>query len=293
MLGAVIGDVVGSRFERSNHKTADIYDFELFGRRTHFTDDTVMTLALAKAVLECRGDWEGLSAKAIESMRSFGRIWPYAGYGGGFKRWLLSSEPAPYNSFGNGAGMRVSACGWAAGSAEDAAEMSRLVTMVTHDHPEGLKGAAAVATGIRLALEGLGNAEIRESLRRGFYPLDFTIEGIRGEYFFDVSCQGSVPQAITAFLEASGFEEAVRLAVSLGGDTDTICAMTGSLAEARWGIPEDMRLKAMTYLPKMMASVVEEFEAAYPPKILPPETGIDGNPRTLESWAFERGSEFF
>jgi type I restriction enzyme M protein len=267
MLGAIIGDIAGSRFERSNHKTEDIRDFELFGSWCRFTDDTVMTLAVARALLETKGDRGRLPEAATHHMRSLGRAYPRAGYGSGFKRWLRSDKPEPYQSFGNGAGMRVSPCGWAAESAEEAAELSRMVTAVTHDHPEGLRGAEAVAVGVYHARRGASPAELRELLS-AYYKLDFTLEGIRPDYYFDVSCQGSVPQALTAFLEAKDFEEAVRLAISVGGDTDTIAAMAGGLAEAKYGIPGHLRQEAFGFLTEDLADLVQDFEAVYPPRIL-------------------------
>jgi type I restriction enzyme M protein len=267
MLGAVIGDIAGSRFEWRNHKTGDIRDFELFGAKCRFTDDTVMTLAVARALLETRDDCERLPQAAIDHMRSLGRIYPRAGYGSHFKLWLRDDNPAPYQSYGNGSGMRVSPCGWAAESAEEAAELSRLVTAVTHDHPEGLRGAEAVAVGVFWARRGMPPAELRERLS-AYYKLDFTLEEIRPDYYFDVSCQGSVPQALTAFLEAKDFEEAVRLAISIGGDSDTIAAMAGSVAEACYGIPRELRQEALGYLTEELADIVQDFEAAYPPRIL-------------------------
>jgi type I restriction enzyme M protein len=225
-----------------------------------------MTLAVAQAILDCREDRSRLSEAAAEQMRRLGRAFPHAGYGGFFRKWLASDDPKPYNSYGNGAGMRVSPCGAAAGSAAEAAELSLAVTKVTHDHPEGLKGAEAVAVGVYLAGQGLSATELRERLSV-YYPLDFTLNEIRDGYRFEISCQGSVPQALTAFLEAEGFEEAVRLAISIGGDSDTIAAMAGGLAEARWGVPEPIRLKAMSLLDPSLAKIVEDFEALWPPKI--------------------------
>ena len=268
MLGAVIGDMAGSIFERHNHKTADIYDFPLLTELSLFTDDTVMTLAVARAVLSFHGDRERLQEAAAASMRSVGREFLNRGYGGMFKRWLLSPDPKPYQSYGNGAAMRVSPCGAAARSEGDAIELSRLVTVCTHDHPEGIKGAEAAAVGVFLAGTDLSIDEIRARLS-AYYPLDFTLDAIRGDYRFDVSCQGSVPQALTAFLEAGSFEEAVRLAISIGGDSDTIAAIAGSLAEARWGIPESLRKEALGRLPESLAKIAEDFERAFPPKMAP------------------------
>jgi type I restriction enzyme M protein len=270
MLGAIIGDIAGSIYEFDNHKTEDIYDFPLFGPGAFFTDDTVMTAAVAKAVADCRSDRSALAAAAAASIRRLGRAWPGRGYGGRFQAWLEGDDPRPYRSFGNGAGMRVSPCGLAAATLEEAIELSRLVTAVTHDHPEGLKGAEAVAAGIFWARREPPAEELRELLS-AYYPLDFTLDSIRPGYGFHESCQESVPQALTAFLEAGGFESAVRLAISIGGDSDTIAAMAGSLAEARWGVPEALRREALSYLDESLAAIVEEFEALWPPKIEPPK----------------------
>ena len=260
MLGAVIGDIVGSRFEWKNSKGKD---FDLFTPDCRITDDSVMTLAIARAILDSEGRIDALGKEAVRCMRDFGRRWARGCYGGSFARWLLADEPRPYGSWGNGAAMRVSACAWAARSLEKALAMARSVTEVTHDHPEGIKGAQAVTAAIWLARQGAGKAEIREHIEAGYYRLDFTLDEIRPTYSFDVSCQGSVPQAIVAFLEADSFEDAVRNAISLGGDSDTIGAMAGSMAEAFYGIPEDMREKAFAYLPTELRDVALEFEESY------------------------------
>ena len=262
MLGALFGDIAGSRFEGNNIKSKD---FELLNRNCRPTDDSCMTLAVAQAVLESESCRETLSAKAVEYMQLWGRTYPYAGYGGRFAFWLCQPSPQPYNSFGNGAAMRVSACGWAGKSLEDVIRLSHAVTAVSHNHPEGFKGAEATAVCIWLARNGKSRPEIRDYVNEHYYPLDFTISGIRDGYSFDVSCQGSVPQAIMAFLEAEDFEDAIRNAISIGGDSDTIAAIAGSIAEAYFGIPDDLRKKALTYLDDRMLKVLTDFEAKYPP----------------------------
>ena len=196
-------------------------------------------------------------------MQAFGRRWARGCYGGSFSRWLLSDDPRPYGSWGNGSAMRVSACAWAGQSLEEALDMAHTVTEVTHDHPEGIKGALAVTAVIWLARHGASKAEIREHVETNYYRLDFTLDDIRPSYSFDVSCQGSVPQAIEAFLEAESFEDAVRNAISLGGDSDTIGAMAGSMAEAFYGIPSDLRERALAYLEPDLREVVIKFEASY------------------------------
>ena len=265
MLGAVIGDIAGSRFEWKNRKCKD---FTMFAPSCSITDDSVMTLAVAQALLDSEEGRERLAPAAVRRMQSFGRRWARGCYGGSFARWLLSEDPRPYGSYGNGAAMRVSACAWAASSLDDALDMARRVTAVTHDHPEGLKGAAAVTSAIWLAREGESRSAIRDFLERHFYTLDLTLDQIRPNYDFDVSCQGSVPQALTAFLESTDFEDAIRNAVSLGGDSDTIAAIAGSVAEAFYGIPRALRVEALTYLDEELKGVVEAFEARFPARIL-------------------------
>lgn len=264
MLGAIIGDIAGARFEGYPIKTKD---FELFVRKGRCcpTDDSVMTLAVAEALLDCGGNAEDLEKKAVASMQAWGRQYPMAGYGGTFVRWIFRENPEPYNSFGNGSAMRVSPCAWAAASLDEAKEFSYRVTKVTHNHPEGLKGAEAVTSAIYMALHGKSREEIREYTDKYYYPMNFTLEDIRPGYRFDVTCQGSVPQAIMAFLEAEDYEDAVRNAISLGGDTDTQGAIAGSIAEAYFGIPEGLRQTAFTYLDEAQAAVVRRFEEKYPP----------------------------
>ena len=259
MLGAIIGDIAGSRFEWDNCKSKD---FELLSGDCHPTDDSNMTLAVALAILRSDGDWTKLPELAVECMREFGRQYPH-GYGGRFRQWLRSDDPQPYGSWGNGSAMRVSPCAWAASSLEEALQLSDAVTCVTHNHPEGIKGARAVTAAVWLARQGAGKTEIRKHIRENYYPLDFTLDRIRESYSFDVSCQGSVPQAIEAFLESEGFEDAVRNAVSIGGDSDTIAAMAGSIAEAFYGIPPDIAYRAGGFLDKTQAYVVHLFEQKY------------------------------
>ena len=261
MIGAIVGDIVGSRFEWRNIKSKK---FELLTPECHITDDSVMTLAVARAILDCTDGWEKLSENAVDSMQYFGRRWARGCYGGRFSRWLDSTDPHPYGSFGNGSAMRVSPCAWAASSMEEALDMARRVTVVTHDHPEGIRGAEAVTAVIWLARQGKSNSDIRSCMESSWYSLNFTLDDIRERYAFDVSCQGSVPQAIEAFLEADGFEDAVRNAVSIGGDSDTIAAMTGSMAEARYGVPDSLRTRILSYLDRPLVDVLEGFERRFP-----------------------------
>lgn len=275
MLGAIIGDMVGSIYEFHNHRSKE---FPLFNSKCFPTDDSIMTIAVAKAILENDGKAEGLEDKTVEWMQKIGRQYPNCGYGGRFYEWMYARNPHPYNSFGNGAAMRVSACGWAGKTLEEVKALSRAVTIVTHNHPEGVKGAEATACAIFLARTRHSKEEIRAFIEDNCYTLDFMLDEIRPTYRFDVTCQGSVPQAIEAFLESTSFEDAIRNAISIGGDSDTIAAITGSIAEAFYGIPEDIRKQAISqfrfacrtqYLYATtkndtdLLSIVEAFEQRY------------------------------
>jgi type I restriction enzyme M protein len=270
LLGAIIGDIVGSRFEWNNIKTKE---FDFFTYKCKVTDDSIMTLAVAKALLAAEGKYRQLSRLAVEAMREVGRPYPNCGYGGRFRGWLYSDDIKPYGSFGNGAAMRVSACGFAAGSLGEAKKLSRKVTEVTHNHPEGLKGAEAITVSVFLARQSHNILEIRDYIHKNYYPLDFTLDSIRDDYTFDVTCRGSVPQAIMAFLESTSFEDAIRNAISLGGDSDTLAAITGSLAEAYYGVPTEIRKRALTFLDQRLLKILTDFESLYPP---PPEKNIAG-----------------
>ena len=266
MLGAITGDIIGSIYEANNIKTKK---FDLFTDKNRFTDDTVMTFAVAEALMNGGGH-----ENFIRFMKRYGLLYPRAGYGGTFVRWLASDTTEPYNSWGNGSAMRVSSCGWIANLdipieeglklTEDLAKKS---AEVTHNHPEGIKGAQATAVSIFFMRHGKSkNAikEYKEKLKdyikdRFEYDLDFTIDEIRPIYRFDVSCQGSVPPAIVSFLESENFEDAIRNAISIGGDSDTIGAITGSIAEASYGIPEDIKEKAMSYLDGRLKGVYENW----------------------------------
>lgn len=263
MLGAIVGDIVGSRFEWNNIKTKD---FDFLTYHCFVTDDSIMSLAIAKAILACNGDYANLDKQAIRSMRDIGRPYPDSGYGGAFQQWLYSDSPEPYHSFGNGAAMRVSACGFAANSLEEAIALSQKVTEVTHNHPEGIKGAEATTVAIYLARTGSNILEIRDYISAHYYPLRFTLNGIRDTYQFNETCQDTVPQAIMAFLESTDFEDAIRNAISIGGDSDTLAAITGSIAEAYYGVPTDIRKHALTFLDERLLRILTDFENRYPPK---------------------------
>lgn len=229
MLGAIIGDTVGSRFEWHNHRSKD---FDFLTYKCEPTDDSIMTLAIAKAILKSEGDVNKLPDLAVRYMQKLGRLYPDTGYGGAFRKWIRSNNPKPYGSFGNGAAMRVSPVGFAAGSMNEAKAMSKAVTKVTHNHPEGLKGAEATTVAIFMALHGKSMLEIRDYIDKNYYPMNFTLDGIRNSYQFSETCQDTVPQAMMAFFESTGFEDAIRNAISIGGDSDTIAAITGGIAEA-------------------------------------------------------------
>ncbi|MDD2441379.1 MAG: ADP-ribosylglycohydrolase family protein, partial [Eubacteriales bacterium] len=221
MLGAIIGDIVGSRFEFCNHRSKD---FDLFSEACFVTDDSVMTLAVAQAIVTFEQDREEsypvggltetdkyrLRERTVQCMQTIGRQYPDCGYGGMFARWMFSDRPQPYNSFGNGAAMRISPAGFAARSEAEAIGLARAVTAVTHNHPEGIKGAEAVAVAIHMARQGEMKDEIRRKMASGYYPLDFTIDEIRASYRFNETCQETVPQAIVCFLESGSFEDAIR-----------------------------------------------------------------------------------
>ena len=262
MYGAILGDIVGSpyEFDCNNYKAKD---FPLFSKRSEFTDDTVMTLAVAKALRETRGaDDETIKAALVREMQRLGRTYPDRGYGARFDGWLYAKDPKPYNSYGNGSAMRVSAAAELAETMEEALRLARLSAEVTHDHPEGVKGAQATAAAIFLARTGHGKAEIRAQIEREFgYDLSRTCDEIRPEYHHVESCQETVPEAITAFLESVDFEDALRTAVSLGGDSDTLAAITGSIAEGFYGVPEAMKERCRRALAPELLALLLEWEA--------------------------------
>ena len=260
MYGAILGDIIGSPFEFDRgDKTKD---FKLFSRRSHFTDDSVMTLAVCEALLKVGQDVtvKEIEDAVISSMQSWGRRYPHAGYGGYFRRWLTARHPEPYNSYGNGSAMRVSAVGWLYDSLEKTRTVAKATANVTHNHPEGIKGAEATASAIFMARNGSSKEEIKKYIENEFhYDLNRTLNEIRPGYHMDETCQKTVPEAIIAFLEAKDFEDAIRNAVSLGGDTDTLGAITGSIAEAYYGIPEWLITECRKRINKDMRIVLDDF----------------------------------
>lgn len=263
MYGAILGDIIGSPFEFDRgDKTKD---FKLFSRRSHFTDDSVMTLAVCEALLKVGQDAtvKEIEDAVISSMQSWGRRYPHAGYGGYFRRWLTACHPEPYNSFGNGSAMRVSAVGWLYDSLENTRTVAKATANVTHNHPEGIKGAEATASAIFMARNGSSKEEIKKYIENEFhYDLNRTLDEIRPSYHMDETCQKTVPEAIIAFLEATDFEDAIRNAVSLGGDTDTLGAITGSIAEAYYGIPEWLMTECRKRINRDMRVVLDDFNDA-------------------------------
>ena len=264
MLGAIIGDIVGSRFEWHNNRNKK---FDFLTHKCFFTDDSVMSLAVAKAILNCNGNYDNLSAEAVATMQSVGRHYSDCGYGGSFYNWMYSDSPEPYGSYGNGAAMRVSACGFVARSLEEAIELSRKVTEVTHNHPEGIKGAEATVVAIYMARTGSSLLDIQDYIHKHYYKINFKLDDIRDTYEFNETCQDTVPQALEAFFESTSFEDAIRNAISIGGDSDTLGAIVGGIAEAYYGIPTDIRSHALTFLDDTLLKILTDFENKYPSKV--------------------------
>ena len=254
MIGAIAGDIIGSVYEHNQIKTKD---FPLFDARCKFTDDTVLTIAIAHAILS--------GAPYVESVREFGQRYPGAGYGGSFMQWLYSDNPQPYNSWGNGSAMRVSPVGFAFSTEEEVIMQARMTAKITHNHPEGIKGAEATALAVFLAKTGHDKEAIRARIKSGFgYDLDKTVDDIRPFYSFDISCQGTVPEAIVAFLDSESYEDAIRNAISLGGDSDTLACITGGIAEAFYGsVPDEIKTQAEKILAPDLWKVAKAFFDKY------------------------------
>ena len=278
MLGAIVGDIVGSVYEWSNIKTKD---FPLFREDCFFTDDTVMTCAVAEAIMN-----GGQKNNFIDAMKKYGRMYPDAGYGARFNTWIQNNDCSPYNSFGNGSAMRVSPCAWVmdcgfyarTGTWPSSRNLARISAEVTHNHPEGVKGAMATSDAIFLCRYYFGGycgdyeqpinddpaeckRRIREYIEKEYgYNLSQSLDDIRPTYHFNETCQDTVPQAIIAFLESTDFEDAIRNAISLGGDSDTLAAITGSIAEAAYGIPDWIKDKTYTYLDEPLKDVLRRWE---------------------------------
>ncbi len=260
MYGAILGDMIGApyEFDRGNKSK----EFPLFCADSRFTDDSVMTIAVAEALLNSQSQVDTvIRAALVSSMHKWGRKYPLAGYGGRFKLWLRAKDLEPYGSYGNGSAMRVSAAGWLFDTLEDTRAKARLSAEVTHNHPEGIKGAEATASAIYLARTGHNKDEIREYITQEFgYDLSRTCDQIRPNYHHVENCQETVPEAITAFLEGSDFEDVIRTAVSLGGDCDTLTCIAGSIAEAFYGVPEPLKDECRSRLPKDMLDILGRFD---------------------------------
>ena len=253
MVGAIAGDVIGSIHEGAGTKTKQ---FELFGPYNRFTDDTVLTVAVAESILS--------DTDLVGALHDYFHRYPQAGYGGSFIQWALQRRREPYNSWGNGSAMRVSPVGFAFDSIDEVLEQAQRTAAVTHDHPEGIRGAQATAAAIFLARTGSDKPEIKRFVEEKFgYDLSESLEQIREVYEFDVSCQGSVPQSIIAFLEATDFEDAVRNAVSLGGDADTMACIAGGIAQAYWGVPGDIEGLTLEMLDDHLSGVVQAFNERF------------------------------
>ncbi len=255
IIGTIIGDIVGSRFEFNNCRSTD---FQLFNDNCFFTDDSVMTIAVADWIVNKNHTRKELS----QYMREWGRKYPNRGYGGMFFRWLFSKEMmSAYNSYGNGSAMRVSPCGFYAKSLQEALNLAKQSAEVTHNHPEGIKGAQSVATAIYLAKKGYSKEAIKEYIEMNFhYDLNRTCDEIRKVYQFNETCQETCPEAIIAFLESYDYESAIKLGISIGGDSDTIGAITGSIAAAFYGVPDQIIEKVKIFIPNEFIEIIEKFE---------------------------------
>ena len=258
MLGAIAGDIIGSSYKFTRRKD---YDFELFTEESRFTDDTVMTLAVAQWLYRCEAERNN-EEQLVRCMKELGRAYPGAGYGSMFNAWLWREESHSYGSYGNGAAMRVSPIGLYALTLRDALEGAKMSAEVSHSHPDGIKGAQAVAAAVWMANNGYPKNVIREYIERKFgYDMSRTIDEIRPTYKWDSSCQGSVPEAIIAFLDGRDFEDVVRLAVSLGGDADTQAAIAGGIAACVYPIPEHIAVECERRLPTELLEIMRNFEA--------------------------------
>lgn len=260
MYGAILGDIIGSPYEFDmGDKTKD---FPLFSEKSCFTDDTVMTIAVAEAFMGAPDDEDAIRRRLIQSMQKWGHRYPGAGYGGRFSGWLNSKDPQPYNSWGNGSAMRVAPVAWLYNDLDTVRRMAGISADVTHNHPEGIKGAEATASAIFLARTGSTKAEIKAYIETEFhYDLSRTCDEIRPAYCHVESCQETVPEAITAFLEGDCFEDVIRTAVSLGGDCDTLTCIAASIAEGFYGVPEELKQECADRLDESLKTILHQFDA--------------------------------
>ncbi len=260
MIGALIGDIVGSVYENNNIKTKE---FPLFSEHCDFTDDSVINIAVIKALLECDGNYTNLDMSVTHTMRHLGRMNQGCGFGDNFYEWIFAVKPKPYNSCGNGAAMRVAPVAWVATCIEQVKELSNKVTAVSHDHPDGIKGAEAVAVAVFMARNNRSKEEIKKYINENYYLLEFNLDSIRDTYEWGALCCNTVPQAIVAFLEGKDFEDCIRNAISIGGDSDTLACITGAIAEAYYGVPEDLRRKAYQFFTPYLLTPLQIFEKLY------------------------------
>ena len=260
MYGAILGDIIGSPYEFDmGDKTKD---FPLFSEKSCFTDDTVMTIAVAEAFMGAPDDEDAIRRRLIQSMQKWGHRYPGAGYGVRFCGWLDSKDPQPYNSWGNGSAMRVAPVAWLYNDLDTVRRMAGISADVTHNHPEGIKGAEATASAIFLARTGSTKAEIKAYIETEFhYDLSRTCDEIRPAYCHVESCQETVPEAITAFLEGDCFEDVIRTAVSLGGDCDTLTCIAASIAEGFYGVPEELKQECADRLDESLKTILHQFDA--------------------------------
>lgn len=271
MIGAILGDMIGSPYE-FDHNNIKTKDFPLFSPRSVFTDDSVMTLAVGEALMDAgpKASESSTRSTLVAAMQKYGRLYPDAGYGMRFRRWLTAEDPQPYQSYGNGSAMRVSSAAWLYADLDQVRRAARLSAEITHNHPEGIKGAEAAASAIFLARSGDSKRAIKTYLEREFsYDLSRTCDEIRPSYRHVESCMETVPEAITAFLEGDSFEDVIRTAVSLGGDCDTLTAIAGSIAEGFYGVPQALTQECRARLPKDLRNVLDRFGQTVSAPILP------------------------
>lgn len=256
MIGSIVGDIVGSVYEFDNIKTKD---FELFKKECEFTDDTVLTVAVAEALMKYNPDNENeFKEHLIDVFHRYGEMYPDVGYGGNYLYWVEHKNREPYNSCGNGSAMRTSAVGWYAKTIEECERIAKLCAEITHNHPDGIAGAQATAGAIFLARQGADKEEIKEYIEK-YYKVDFTLDEIRPIYDYEIVNKTTVPQAFRCFYEANDFEDTIRNAISIGGDSDTVAAIAGSIAEAYYGISEDFAETCMSYLDNYINEIITTF----------------------------------
>lgn len=259
MLGGIFGDIIGSKYEFHNHKSKQ---FNLFDENCRFTDDTVMTIAIMHALILCHERMGMFQDTVIKCMQYFGQRYPKAGYGRSFYKWIYRKYPEPYNSFGNGAAMRISGIPYACGSLDEVLMTTELATNITHNHPEGIKAAKCIASCIWIALNKGSMNDIKENAFK-YYKIDFNLDEIRPSYKFDVTCQGSVPQAIECFLESKSYEDCIRNAISIGGDSDTIACIAGSIAGEYYGIPNQIEKEGIKYIDGYLLKTLYIFDEIF------------------------------